>query len=200
MDQSSKLPLDENAGLMRKADDGDIEAFKHLQQRFAPLLKEFFVMWGVDRYSAGDFVQKVFIRLWEQRGSFRRESSFETYLFGIARNTLYKEIRRSRRITKISSKKHPESDGDTGKILSQPEAELYFQELTDAIEAAKTKLTDQQYQALEFSQASEVPLSKILEELGCSEGAYKSHLKRARKRLRELSAPFFIDKEKRKKS
>ena len=199
MNQDSKLPLDENAGLMRKAADNDIEAFMRLYQNNAPLLQQFFVIRGVDRSSADDLVQKVFIRLWEKRGSFHGESSFEAYLFGIARNTLNNEIRRSRTIAGLNSKKHQESDGDTDNNLSQPEAKLYLQELTDAIEAAKTKLTDRQYQALEFSQASEVPLSKILEELGCSKGAYKSRLERARKRLRKFLAPFFIDKEERKK-
>jgi DNA-directed RNA polymerase specialized sigma24 family protein len=41
----------------------------------------------------------------------------------------------------------------------------------------------------------EVPLTKTLEELGCSHKAYKSRLKRTRKRLKELLAPFFEEEE-----
>jgi RNA polymerase sigma-70 factor (ECF subfamily) len=191
MNQDSKLPLDENAGLMRKAADGDIKAFKRLYQRYAPLLKQLFVIRGVDQNSADDFVQKIFTCLWQQRKSFRGESSFETYLFSIAGHTLNKEIRQSHKRNEISSKKYQQSDGDTGKILSQPEAECYLHELTDAFEAAKTKLTDEQMQALEVALEPDIDLNKKLEELGYSKEAYKKRLKRARKRLRELLNPIF---------
>ena len=127
MDQSSKLPLDENVRLMRKAADGDIEAFKRLHQRFAPVLKQFFVIRGVKDNSADDLVQKIFTDIWQQRKSYRVESSFDAYLYSIARNTLYQEIRRSRRINGKSLKKRPKFEADTHKMLSQPEAELYFQ-------------------------------------------------------------------------
>ena len=199
MNQDSKLPLDENARLMRKAADGDIDAFKRLYQRFAPLLRQLFVIRGLDRNSADDFVQKIFASLWQQRKNFRGESSFETYLSSIARNTLNKEIRQSRKIAGTSSKKHQQSDGDTCDILSQPEADFYFQELNVALETAKPKLTDEQLQALDASQAPDIAFHKALEELGCSKGVYKNRLKRARKRLRELLAPFLTDEEGRKK-
>ena len=189
MNQDSKLPLDENARLMRKAADGDIDAFKRLYQRFAPLLMQFFVKRGVDSYSADDFVQKIFTCLWQQRKNYRPESSFETYLFSIARNTLYSQIRQSHRITGISSKKQTDSHEDTYNALSQPEAEFYFLELTDALDAAKAKLTDEQQLALQASQEPDISFNKVLEELGCSKRAYKSRLKRARKRLRELLNP-----------
>jgi len=185
---------------MRMVAEGDIESFDRLFQRLAPLLMHLFVRRGVARNSAEDFVQKIFIHIWQQRKSFRGESSFETYLFSMTRNTLNKEIRQSRKIAKKSSKKRTDFDENTYNTLSQPEAEFYFQELTDAIEASKAKLTDEQFQAMEAAQEPDIDLHKLLEKLGCSKGAYKSHLKRARKRLRELLAPFFTDEERCKKS
>ncbi len=193
MDQSSKQPLDENAGLMLKVAYGDIEAFKRLHQRFAPLLKQFFVIRGVDGNSADDLVQKIFTSLWQQRKNYRVESSFKAYLYSMARNTLYKEIRRSRRIKGISLKKQKKFEADTHNVLSQPEAELYFQELNEALKATKAKLTDEQLQALQAAQDTDSDLQKVLEEIGCSKGAYKKRLKRTRKRLRVLLAPFFTD-------
>jgi RNA polymerase sigma-70 factor (ECF subfamily) len=195
MNQDSKLPFDENDGLMRKAADGDIEVFDRLFQRLAPLLMHFFVIRGVDSNSAEDLVQKIFTCLWERRNRFHLESSFEAYLYSMARNTLYEEIRQSHKITKITSKKQPYSDKDTYKALSQPEVEFYIKELTDALEAAKAKLTDKQIQAMEFAQTPDRDLHKVLEELGWSKESYKSHLKRARRRMRELFYPFFLDEE-----
>lgn len=199
MDESSKKPLDENAGLMQKAADGDIDAFKRLYQRYAPLMKQFFVIRGVDSNLADDLVQKIFTSLWQQRKSYRVKSSFETYLYSMARNTLYNEIRQSNRITAKSLKKRPKFEADTHNILSQPESELYFQELTEALETAKAKLTDEQFQALQAFQTTDIDFQQVLKKLGCSEGVYKNRLKRARKQLRELLAPFLPDKKKRKK-
>ena len=199
MNQDSKLPLDENARLMLKTADGDIDAFKRLYQRFAPLLIQFFIIRGVDSNSADDFVQKIFTCLWQQRKSFRAESSFEAYLHSAARNTLYNEIRRSRRITELSSKKQPVCDGGMYKTLSQPEAEFHLQELTEALEAAKAELTLEQRQALDAFHAPDIASCKTSEGLTCSKEAYRKRLKRARNRLRELLAPFFPDEEKRKK-
>ncbi len=70
-----------------------------------------------------------------------------------------------------------------------------LKELAAAIERAKATLTTEQRQALEASQAIDIPLSKALEELGCSHGAFKKRLKRARKRLSELLVPFLDDED-----
>jgi len=117
----------------------------------------------------------------------------------MARNTLYNEIRRSSRIDKISSKKHPGFEANTNNVLSQPEAEVYFQELTEALETAKAKLTDKQFQALQASHAPDIAFHKALEELGCSKEVYRKRLKRARKRLRVHLVPFLPDEERHKK-
>ena len=195
MDRSSKKPFDDNARLMLKTADGDIEAFDRLFQRLAPLLMHLFVKRGVNLNSAEDLVQKIFTSLWQQRKRFHVESSFEAYLYSMARNTLYEEIRQSHKIIEVISKIPAEFNGYSNKTLSQPEAEFYLKELNDALEAAKAKLTDEQMQALEIAQTPDRDLHKVLEELGWSKESYKSHLKRARRRMRELFYPFFLDEE-----
>jgi RNA polymerase sigma-70 factor (ECF subfamily) len=193
MDRSSKKPFVENAGLMRKAADGDIEAFKRLYQRYAPLMNQFFIIRGAGLNSAEDFIQKIFVHLWRQRKNYRPESSFETYLFSIARHILYKEIRQSRKINEIISKKQTASDEGKYNTLSQPEAECYLEELSEALEAAKTKLTDEQLYALEIAQEPDIDLQKALEELGWSKEAYKKRLKRTRDRIIEILNPILDD-------
>ena len=193
MDQSSKQWHDENARLMQKAADGDIEAFVRLFQRFAPLLMHLFIKRGADINSAEDLVQKIFTHLWQQRKNYRPESSFETYLFSIARHILSKEIRQSHKIKGLRSEKQTDSDGGTYNNLSQPEAELYLQELTEFIEESKAKLTEKQQDALQASQEPDSDLHEILEELGCSKGVYKNRLKRARQCLKEYLTQFFTD-------
>ena len=199
MNQDSKLPLEENVELMLKAADGDIKAFKRLYIKFAPSLRHYFSLRGVNPCSADDLVQKIFLSLWRQRKNYYPASSFETYLYRIARNTLHNEKRRSRRIERIRTKKYPGFAANTNNMLSEQEAEVYCQELNEALEKAKQKLTFEQIQAFHASQ-SQLDYHKMLEELGCSKGAYKQRLKLARKRLKVLLTPFLLDEENQKKS
>ena len=199
MEQSYKKSLDENAELMRKAADGDFEAYQCLYQRFATVLKQFFVIHGADRDSVDDLVQKIFTSLWKKRKNYPEASSFEAYLYSMARNTLYTEIRRSKRIASKSLKKQLKFESDIHKILSHPEAECYLEELTEAIESAKLRLTNEQYKALQVAQNPDIDFQRILEEHGWSVEAYKSHLKRARKKIREQIAPIFLEELKHKK-
>ena len=185
---------DRNAELMRNAADGDIQAFQRLYRTFGPVIKHLFAKRGVNPALSDDLVQKIFVCLWQQRKDFRAESSFETYLFSIARYTLSNEIRRSCGIAGKDLKDQPEYCIELQNGLSQPEAELYLKELAAAVERAKAKLTTEQRQALDAANDVDIPLGKALEGIGCSHRAYKSRLKRARKRLRELLDPF-LEKE-----
>ena len=193
MDKGSKEPFDENARLMLKVANDDIEAFERLYKRFAPLLMHLFIKWGVSSDSAEDMVNKIFASVWKQRKGFRLETSCGAYFYGMARNIMYEEIHKSYKNNNISLKNQTDSDEGMYMSLSQPEAELYMKQLTEAIEATKTKLTIEQLDALEISQDPNIEVDKMLKKLGCSKEAYKSHLKRARKQLRKSLASFLTD-------
>lgn len=178
---------------MRKVADDDFKAFERLHQRYAPILMRLFDKQNLDHTSIDDLVQRIFIDLWKKRKSFRGESSFETYLFSMAKRSLNKELRRFYKMAEKEVKGVTEFTPDSYIGLSEPEAELYLQELTKALEDAEAKLTDEQRKALEASQVVDTPLVKVLEGLGCTHGAFKNRLKRARKRLKELLAPFLSE-------
>lgn len=191
----SQVPYETDAELMRNAADGDVEAFGRLYRRFGPVLRHLFAASGVRPATCDDLTQKVFTSLWERRRDFRAEASFETYLLSIARHTLSKELRRSRGIVRTGLKDPPEFPGRPYKRLSEPEAKLYLKELTAAIEQAKGRLTEAQRQALDAANDIDIDPGEPSAELGCSGGTFKKRLERARKRLRELLAPFLDDED-----
>jgi RNA polymerase sigma-70 factor (ECF subfamily) len=186
MEHSSKTKLDENVVLMQKVADDDAEAFNCLYHKFSPVLRRLLANWNGHYTSADDLIQKIFTRLWEQRKNFRAESSFQTYLFSIARYTLNEEKRQFYRIVKIHLKKHSMFDSGSCNGLSQPEAEFHLNELAAAFEKVKSKLTDEQRQALELFHAIDIPFYKASKMVGCSLKALESRLYRARKRSLEL--------------
>jgi len=179
---------DEAAELMRKVADDDVKAFTRLYHVFCPTLKRFFANYDGRHVSLDDFIQEVFTRLWQQRKNYRGSSCFLAYLLGIARHTLNEQIRKSRKIAPVHLKKHTHFPADSHNELSEPEAELNFKELIAALEGARAKLTAKEREALELSQAADVPLQKASREPGCSREALRSRLKRARKRSQALLA------------
>ena len=189
---NSQLPLDDIAELMRKAADGDVEAFECLYRAFAPPVRHFFARHGVARARCENLAQSVFARLWEKREDFRADSSFETYLFSIAKNTLSKEIKRSHRI-ETGLQNHAQRCGRPHNGLSHPEAEVCLKELAAAIEEAKGKLTERQRQALDAANDPDIRPGEASGQSGCSNQAHRSRLKRARKCLRGLLACFLND-------
>jgi RNA polymerase sigma-70 factor (ECF subfamily) len=191
--RDSKVRVNESARLMRKVADGDLEAFDRLYLRFAPSLMHFFVKRGADLTLADDLTQNVFISLWERRREYRADSSFEAYLFSVAKHSFSKEIRQSHKAAEKGLKRRAGLIGDSHDRLSEPELELYLKELAAAVERAKAQLTDEQRKALEAPLGADIPLGKVVKELGCTRGAFKNRLKRARKRLRKLLAPFLSE-------
>ena len=85
------------------------------------------------------------------------------------------------------------------RSLSQPETVLYLKELNEALEKAKTGLTNEQYMALKIDQDPDIDFHRELEELGWTKEAYKSHLKRARKKIREYLKQMLSEELKHKK-
>ncbi|MBL7186623.1 MAG: RNA polymerase sigma factor [Phycisphaerae bacterium] len=181
---------DEGTKLMRRVARGDVEAFNRLHYRSYPILRRFIAKFHGHHISPDDVIQEVFTRLWQQRKNFRGESSFLTYLLAIARHTLNEETRQSRKAARIGLEERPEYHGDSHNNLSQPEAGFHSKDLNDALERAKARLTAKQRQALEMSQAADIPLCQASKMLGCSPKALEGRLHRARKKLRRELASF----------
>lgn len=193
MDRRRQLRNDEDVILMRRMAEGDTEAFEHLYKRYHPVLKNSFANCTNHNISSDDLIQEVFTRLWQQRGNFREESLFLTYLLGIAKYVHSERLRQYRRITESDFKRHTDSTMDSYHRLSQPEAELYLKELTAVLERIQAMLTAEQQQALKISQAVDVSMAGESRKFACSYNALRCRLKRARKRFAALMAPDLED-------
>jgi RNA polymerase sigma-70 factor (ECF subfamily) len=188
--------IDEDTDLILRMADGDIEAFGCIYSRYCPVLRNFLASYNDYHISSDDFIQEVFTRLWQRRKSFKGESLFITYLLGIARNVLNEKIRQSHKIARIKDLKQASSlavDSNSSG-LSQPEAEFYINELDATLKRIKTLLTAEQQQALEAYQAVDVSLVEISRKLGCSYGALRNRIKRARRRSDEILAHILEDR------
>jgi len=192
-DQLRQIRNDQDIILMRKVADGDAEAFERLYMRFYPVLKSSFADCTNHNTSSDDLIQEVFTRLWQQRGNFREESIFLTYLLGIARYVHNENLRKYRRVIETHYRRHQDLTTGSYHDLSQPEAELHFNELAAVLERIRSMLTSEQQQALQIFQAEDGSMASEARKLGCSYNALRCRLKRARKQLKLMLVSFLKD-------
>jgi RNA polymerase sigma-70 factor (ECF subfamily) len=77
---------------------GDKEAFRLLFMRHRDKMRQF-VCWFTDEdRDAEDLAQEVFVAAFKSLGSFRRESAFSTWLYGLARNVCLQHGRKRGRM------------------------------------------------------------------------------------------------------
>jgi len=83
--------------VLRKALDGDINAFQALFSAFQPQLKSYLYRLLANRNDAEDLTHDTFIKAFDKLSTFRGESSLKTWTFQIATNLAYNYLNRSKR-------------------------------------------------------------------------------------------------------
>jgi RNA polymerase sigma-70 factor (ECF subfamily) len=134
-----------------------------------------------DRALAAELLQDVFVRLWEQLGSFRGESSFSTWLHRLAVNVVLVHLRgASRRRQRVRG------EADLGDVLPdaggrEPDVALQLD-----LERAIATLPTQARAVFVLHDVEGVPHDEIASQLGIATGTARAHLFRARRLLREM--------------
>jgi RNA polymerase sigma factor (sigma-70 family) len=176
----------EDAGLVRRARDGDTSAFDELVMRHRDVA--FRVAWLVTRNSheAEDATQEAFVKAYYALPRFRSESPFRPWILRIVANEAKNRGRSSRRrealAVRAAARAGPAED------VPSPEAEALASEDREVVLAAVERLgeADRLVIAYRFFQLSEREMAEIL---GVRPGTVKSRLSRALTRLRaELPA------------
>jgi RNA polymerase sigma-70 factor (ECF subfamily) len=135
--------------------------------------------------AAEDLTQLTFMGCLKARDRFRGESSFRTYLFGIARNQLCTYLRdRTRRDRAIEPGYESVADilGPTATAYTAQREEEHL------LLKALRKLPLEMQEALELHYWEDMTVREISEVTGTPEGTIKRRLQRGRERLDELIA------------
>lgn len=150
----------------------------------------------LNNYSdAEEIAQEVFLRAYKAVSRYKPQAKISTYLYKITKNLCLNQLRRRKLIQFFSldssgnepDRKRPEIP-DRRHIL--PEKELEESELKDKIYEALNKLPSNQRTAVILKRYEDLELDEIADILGCSVGAVKSLLHRARVRLKKELAPY----------
>lgn len=175
----------EDGRVAGKADDRTVGPFLDVYVTYSPVVRDFLLSRAayLSRSDLPNLVQEVFARLWQHRGRFRGDSSAKTYILGIARNVLQEDrrARRRRAAVPFDSVEHEVESGSAqaGKGIER-------QEMAEAIERAKARLSPEQREAFELVHVLGLPVSEATRMAKCRPNQFRNRLYRARKVLREL--------------
>lgn len=176
-----------DVALMRRVRDGDFDAFEQLIQ-----IHQHSVLGTVAKMlgnpsDAEDIAQQVFIRVWKSASRYEPQARFTTWLFTIARNLVFNEVRRRRRKPTVSVQEREETTHRTLEDLHgrSPDEDLLQAELERSVDRAIEDLPEKQRLAVVLRRYEEMPYEEIGAVLGMSVPAVKSLLFRARTQLKE---------------
>src|SRR5690242_738622 len=113
---ASDVPVSSADDAVRRAQQGDVDAFERLYRTHAPAIHSLARRMLGDDGAAREMVQDVFVRAWERLGSFRGESAFGTWLHRVGVNVILNQLRVARR----DVHRFTEDEPDDGAAIAGP--------------------------------------------------------------------------------
>jgi len=176
------------------------EAFRRLFDLYSPRLYHFFTRRGFTQQDSLDLTQETFLGIYRGVGTYRRDASFETWLFKIATNAYRKRLRWGA-AEKRGAQEVPLEDQDDGGPMERiaavdapaPGEEVLRKERSRLLRQAIDKLPEQMRKCLVLRIDQELRYREIAVLLRLSPETVKVHLLKARKKLQEELGPYFQD-------
>ena len=182
--------LDTDAALMVRVREGDRAAFEQLVQRYQQPVINFVARMLRDETEAEDIAQHTFVQVWKSAHRYEVSARFATWLFTIARNLCFNEIRRRSRHS-ADSLDAPLSEDDESSVRQVPDPTslmasdlLSRGELVQKVDEAIHALPESQRTALMLCRDEEFSYEEIGQVLGTSLSATKSLIFRARETVK----------------
>jgi len=82
-----------DTGVFKKINEGDLDAFRILFERYYSRLCNFASSYLKDDFDCEDIVQEVYVKIWEDRNKIRISSSVKSYLYTAVKNACLNRIK-----------------------------------------------------------------------------------------------------------
>ena len=186
--------IDADDALVLRFQSGERSAFEELVARYRDRIYNYLrAMTGSDA-EAEDLTQEAFIRAYMNVGSFRRESSFHTWLYRIAYNGYLDSARKQKR-RQTFSLDQPLWEGEEAPELPDltpgPAQHAERQELQDVLVAALQALPEKLRAVVVLHDVHGYSYEEIAGVVRCPVGTVRSRLFHARQQLRRKLAGYF---------
>jgi len=166
--------------LLSQVAEGDEKAFKNLFDRYWDNIYGVAFAFTKSSMIAEEMVQDIFLKIWLKRHLLNSVQKFDAYLFKVAKNHIYNELRK-----KI--KEEPFTDNSINyfrEIGDSPEQQMIFKESKRIVNHAIEKLPPQQQLIYRLSRDQGISQEDIADKLQISKNTVKSHMNKALQSIR----------------
>lgn len=180
-------PEQDESLLIERARQGDLDAFNCLVQTYERPVYNLCLRMLASPQAAEDAAQDAFISAFRSLGSFR-DGSFRAWLYRIASNACYDEMRRqkARPARSLDAPAGPDDMRiDVPDEGMSPDEHAQNVELRDALERALQELPPDQRLVVVLCDVQGMDYAEIAEVTNTNLGTVKSRINRARARLRK---------------
>ena len=193
---SGVFALSDEEAMVRVQEGNDSRAFSLLHDRWQGRIERF-CRWQLgDVHRGEDVVQEVFMRLYARRQQFRCDGRFSSYLWRLAVNACYDELRRRKRKPEVSLSVEDE-EGNCGEAYLESEeqsVEAVFleQEQSATIKQSLQRLPEMYRSVVILRHYEGLKFREIAEVMEIPEGTVSSRMAEALNRLEEMLKPELV--------
>ncbi len=180
---------DPDVQLMLEFQSGSKSAFETLMQNYYSRVLNFIYRFVANKESAEDLTQEVFLRVFKSAPRYKPKSQFQTWLYTIAKNACFNELRKKKDFVTSLDKSAITGDDDEQRQIADPKStgpdeELFRKEKAMVIRQAISDLPENQRLAVILRRYDNFSYAEIAETLSVSDKAVKSLLNRAKVNLK----------------
>ncbi len=169
---------DRDAADVERVLAGDVDAFEGIVRRWQGPLVNMAWRYCRDRARAEEMAQDALVRAWRGLASWRRESSFSTWLFALAANVFRSELKRFPAVdVPIEQIAEPASEADQHKAAAE-------RRRNERVRRAVLALPQSYREPVVLYYFHEMDVSAAARTMGVPEGTVKARLARGREMLR----------------
>ena len=185
---------DEQA-MWRVQTQDDHRAFAQLVERWSGPIRDLCCRMTGDVHRGEDLKQETFARIFEKRKAYRHTGRFSTWLWRVALNVCYDELRRTRRRGEVPLEADEEPSLAAANALEangrSPDLDAAAQEEAELVRQALLRLPEIYRTVLVLRHYENLKLAKIAEVLEIPEGTVNSRMAEGLARLTRILEPEF---------
>jgi len=168
--QQRSLPLQDEEGLVQRAQQRDTEAFAQLYEAYFDKIYRYIAMRIRNETEAEDMTQQVFMKVLQSISSYKNTGvPFSSWLYRIAHNQLVDFLRQQNKKSTVDIEGLPlPYMGDDPQHMMEKQADV------EELKKATKQLTAAQQEVLSLRFAGELSIAECADIMGKSEGAIKA--------------------------
>lgn len=191
----TSIMMNHNSNHLQQAQNGDINAFQDLFVAFQDQLKSYLFRITASRANAEDIAHDTFIKAFDKLNTFQNKSSLKTWVFQIATNLAYNQMKKRKRWTEDVSERAKKIVLENPKLTNRIEqvhqyATCSTYEIKEHIDTCFTciskNLPIENQVALLLKDVYDFSVKEIMQIIDKSEGQVKYYIQTARKKMTDI--------------